>query len=139
MEINLNLGLVSAQFEESNVEIDAEGNVSGVLNLSGTVDDESIAAFGASGPADAPWTIEGTDALRFGPIPVRELPGPLGTLRAQINQANEKVEAERHRRAMEAYLAAEERERAYRQAIDALGSMFGRRLSAVEASPRHAA
>jgi hypothetical protein len=83
MEINLDLGLVNAQFDESNVALDAENNVSGVLSLTGTVDGDWIAAFDQSGPLDAPWRIE-DGALRFGPIPVREFAAYLGTLRNQI-------------------------------------------------------
>jgi hypothetical protein len=132
MDINLDLDLVSAQFEEPNVDVDADGNVSGVLSLTGTVDDEWIAAFDASMPPEAPWKLEAPDALRFGPIAVRELAGYLAALRGQINKANEGVEVERHRRAMSAYIDAEERARARRQALDALGSVFGRRLSVVD-------
>ena len=138
MEINLDLGLVNAQFDESNVALDAENNVSGVLSLTGTVDGDWIAAFDQSGPLDAPWRIE-DGALGFGPILVREFAGYLGTLRNQINSANKSVEGERHRRAMAEYLAAEERARAYGQVMEALGSTFGRRLSAVDQSSRHAA
>ena len=133
MEINLDLGLVNGQFDESNVALDAEHNVSGVLGLTGTVDADWIAAFDRSGPPDAPWKLEGAQALSFGPIPVREFAGYLGTLRSQINKANESVEVERHKRAMSAYLEAEERARAHRQAIDALSNLFGRRLSSLEA------
>jgi hypothetical protein len=139
MEINLNLGLVTAQFEESNVELDAEFNVGGVLSLSGVVDDEWVAAFDESGPADAPWKLVGGDSLGFGPIPVRELPGYVTALRNQINEANAKVEVERHRRAMAEYLDAEERARAHRQAIEALSNVFGRRLSAIDLSSERAA
>jgi hypothetical protein len=139
MEINLNLGLVNAQFDESNVSLDADNNVSGLLSLTGTVDANWIAAFDQSGPPDAPWKLEDTHALSFGPIPVREFAAYLGTLRSQINQANESVEVERHKRAMAEYIEAEERARAYRQAIDALSDLFGRRLSNVEATSRQAA
>jgi hypothetical protein len=139
MEINLNLGLVSGQFEESNIEVDVDFNVAGVLGLSGVVDDEWVAAFDESGPADAPWKLVNAESLRFGPIPVRELAGYLATLRSQINEANTKVEVERHRRAMAEYLDAEERARAHRQAIEALGNVFGRRLSAIDLSSERAA
>ena len=139
MEVNLNLGLVTAQFEESNVEIDADFNVGGVLTLSGVVDDEWVAAFDESAPADAPWKLVDGDSVSFGPIPVRELPGYVSALRNQINEANTKVEVERHRRAMAEYLDAEERARAYRQAIDALSTVFGRRLSAIDLSSERAA
>ena len=139
MEINLNLGLVTAQFEESNVELDADFNVGGVLSLSGVVDDEWVAAFDESGPADAPWKLVDGDSVGFGPIPVRELPGYVSALRNQINEANAKVEVERHRRAMAEYVDAEERARAFRQAIEALGNVFGRRLSAIDLSSERAA
>ena len=139
MDINLNLGLVSGQFEESNIEVDVDFNVAGVLGLSGVVDDEWVAAFDESGPADAPWKLVNAESLRFGPIPVRELAGYLATLRSQINEANTKVEVERHRRAMAEYLDAEERARAHRQAIEALGNVFGRRLSAIDLSSERAA
>lgn len=138
MEINLDLGLVNAQFDESSVALDAENNVSGVLSLTGTVDGDWIAAFDQSGPPDAPWRIE-DGALSFGPIPVREFAAYLGTLRNQINSANKSVEGERHKRAMAEYLEAEERARAYGQVMEALRNTFGRRLSAVDESSRHAA
>ena len=133
MEINLNLGLVNAQFDESNVALDADHNVSGVLGLTGTVDADWIAAFDRSAPPDAPWKLENAQTLSFGPIPVREFAAWLGTLRSQLNKANESVQLERHQRAMAEYLEAEERARAHRQAIEALSNLFGRRLSTVEA------
>lgn len=139
MEINLNLGLVTAQYEESNIEVDVDFNVGGLLTLSGIVDDEWVAAFADSGPADAPWKLVDAQSIRFGPIPVRELAGYVATLRSQINDANTKVEVERHRRAMAEYLDAEERARAHRQAIEALGIVFGRRLSAIDLSSERAA
>ena len=139
MEINLNLGLVSAQFDESSVALDAENNVSGVLSLTGTVDGDWLAAFDQSGRPDVPWRVEDAHALSFGPIPVREFAASLGTLRSQIDSANKSVEGARHKRAMAEYLEAEERARAYRQAMEALGNTFGRRLSAVDDSSRHAA
>ena len=139
MEINLNLGLVAAQYEETNVEIDVDFNAAGVLTLSGVVDDEWVAAFEEAGPEDAPWKLVDAESISFGPIPVRELPGYVAALRNQINEANAKVEVERHRRAMAAYLDAEERARAHRQAIEALGNVFGRRLSAIDLSSERAA
>ena len=139
MEITLDLDLVSAQFEEANVTVDSDGNVSGLLNLTGVVDDEWVEAFGAAGAADAPWALDGPHALRYGPIAVREFAGHLATLRSQITKANQTVEVERHRRAMSAYIDAEERARNRRQALDALGSVFGRRLSALESSAERAA
>ena len=140
MEITLDLDLVNAQFEEANVDVDSDGNVSGVLNLSGTVDDEWVQAFRASGPADAPWVLAGTPPeVRYGPIAVREFAGHLATLRSQITKANQTVEVERHRRAMSAYIDAEERARNRRQALDALGNVFGRRLSALESRAERAA
>ena len=132
MEISLNLGLVSAQFDESNVVLDADMNVSGELSLTGVVDDDWRTAFEAAGPPDAPWVLHDTAAVRFGPIPVRDFPACVLTLRNQLNAANEHVERDRHRRVLAAHLEAEERARAHRQAIEALSSVFGRRLSSVE-------
>ena len=73
---------------------------------------------------EVPWRLEEGNALGFGPIPLREVAGYLGTLRSQVNKANESVQGERHRRAMAEYLDAEERARAYRQAMDALSGLF---------------
>jgi hypothetical protein len=134
MEINLDLGLVSGQFDESNVDLDADMNVTGTLSLTGAVDEDWVAAFEAAGPADAPWGLDDTGALRFGPIPVREFAACVVMLRNQINAANESVEVDRHKQAMAAFLDAEERARAHRQAIDALSSVFGRRLRSHEES-----
>jgi hypothetical protein len=139
MEINLDLGLVNGQFDESNVRVDADMNVSGVLSLSGLVDDEWSAAFDAAAPPEAPWTLDDTPAIHFGPIPVREFSAQVARLRKQIAAANESVESERHRRAMAAHIDAQERERAHRQAIDALSSVFGRRLSSLDDGERQAA
>lgn len=139
MEINLDLGLVNAQFDEASVALDAEHNVSGVLGLTGTVDGDWIAAFDRSGPADVPWKVEDAQTLRFGPIPAREFTAAVGTLRGQINSANSHVEGARHKRAVAERLEAEELARAYRQVIEALSSTFGRRLSAVDESSRYAA
>ena len=139
MEITLDLDLVNAQYEEANVTVDSDGNVSGVLNLTGVVDDEWVEAFGAAEPADAPWALDGPHALRYGPIAVREFAAHLATLRGQISKANQTVEVERHRRAMAAYIDAEERARNRRQALDALGNVFGRRLSAVDPGAERAA
>ena len=134
MEINLDLGLVGVEFDESSVTVDDDMSISGVLHLTGTVDEEWLAAFGESAPPDVPWRLEDGNALGFGPIPLREVAGYLGTLRSQVNKANESVQGERHRRAMAEYLEAEERARAYRQAMDALSGLFSRRLSTLEAS-----
>jgi hypothetical protein len=134
MEITLDLDLVSAQFEEANVTVDSDGNVSGVLYLTGTVDDEWVEAFAASTPDDASWSLERPQAIRYGPIAVREFAAHLAILRAQITKANQSVEGDRHRRAMSAYLDAEERARGRRLALEALGNVFGRRLSAVDGS-----
>jgi hypothetical protein len=139
MEINLDLGFVNAQFDESSVALDADNNVSGVLSLTGTVDGDWLAAFDQSGPPDAPWKVEDANALSFGPIPVREFAASIGTLRSQINGANKRVESARHKRAMAEYLEAEERARTYRQVMEALGNTFGRRLSGIDESSRHAA
>ena len=134
MEINLDLGLVGVEFDESSVTVDDDMSISGVLHLTGTVDAEWLAAFGQSAPSEVPWRLEDGNALGFGPIPLREVAGYLGTLRSQVSKANESVQGERHRRAMAEYLDAEERARAYRQAMDALSGLFSRRLSTLEAS-----
>ena len=139
MENNLNLGLVNAQFHDSNVSVDEDMNVVGVLGLTGVVDDEWIAAFREAGPPDAAWTVDDTLAIRFGPIPARDFAGCVATLRQQINAANASVEGERHRRAMAAFLEAEQRARAHQQAIDALSSVFGRRLVSLDDSEPQAA
>ncbi len=134
MEINLDLALVGAEFDESSVTVDDDMSITGVLHLTGNVDAEWVAAFGQSAPPDVPWRLEEGNVLGFGPMPLREVAGYLGTLRSQINKANESVQVERHRRAMAEYLEAEERARAYRQAMDALSGLFSRRLSTLEAS-----
>jgi hypothetical protein len=139
MEINLDLGLVNAQFDESGVVLDSEHNVSGVLGLTGTVDDDWIAAFDRSGPADVPWKVEDAQTLRFGPIPAREFAAVIATLRGQINSANKHVEGARHKRAMAERLEAEELAQIHRQVMETLGSTFGRRLSTIEDSSRYAA
>ena len=133
MEINLDLGLVSAQYDESKIQLDAAKSVSGVLSLTGVVDDAWRAAFEGSAPSDAPWQLEGTGELSFGPIPIQEFGTYLATLRNQITNANEGVHADRHKRAMAEYHNAEEYARAHRQALEALSNMFGRRLSATDA------
>ena len=132
MEITLNLDLVSAQFDESKIQLDSENSVSGVLTLTGVVDAEWVAVFDVSGPPDAPWRLEDSQTLSFGPIPVREFGAYLAKLRSQITEANDSVEGERHKRAMAEYLDAQERARAYQQAVEALSNVFGRRLSSVE-------
>jgi len=139
MEINLDLGLVSGQFDESNVSVDADLNVVGVLSLTGVVDEEWRAAFDAAAAADAAWTLDDTPAVRFGPIPAREFPAHVARIRKQIGAANESVESDRHRHAMAEFLEVQERARAHQQAIDALGSVFGRRLSSLDESERQAA
>jgi hypothetical protein len=132
MEINLDIGLVNAQYDESKIHLDAENSVSGILLLTGVVDAEWREAFAQSAPEDAPWQLEEAQELRFGPIPIHEFGAYLATLRNQITQANESVHADRHKRAMAEYLDAEERARAHRQAIEALSNMFGRRLSTID-------
>ena len=139
MEINLDLRLVDAQFDESNVALDAENNVSLVLDLTGNVDADWITAFDQSAPSEVPWKLEDAHTLSFGPIPVRDVAGHLGALRTQINKTNESVKLGRHRQAMAEHLEAEERARAYKQAIDALSGLFGRRLSTTEWSSSQAA
>jgi hypothetical protein len=140
MELNLDLGLVAGQFDESNVGLDEDLNVHGVLTLSGVVDEEWSAAFEAAGPPDAPWSLEAeTSNVRFGPIPVREFQGCVVSLRNQINAANDSVTAERHRRARAAYIDAEERAQAHRQVMEALSGVFGRRLSPVDGDELQAA
>lgn len=138
MEMNLDLGLVAAQFDESNVCLDADMNVTGILSLSGVVDDDWSSAFDEASPKDALWTLDAS-TIRFGPIPAREFPACAVSLRNQINAANESVQLERHKRAKAAYIDAEERAQARRQAIEALGSVFGRRLSPIDDGERQAA
>ena len=133
MEINLDLGLVSAQYDESRINLDTENRVSGVLTLTGVIDADWRAAFEAAAPPEPLWHLEGAQELRFGPIPIQEFGAYLGTLRTQIAHANETVETPRHKRAMAEYLDAEERARAHRQAVEALGNVFGRRLSTIDA------
>jgi hypothetical protein len=139
MEINLDLGLVNAQFDESSVALDVDHNVSGVLGLTGNVDDDWIAAFDQSGPSDVPWMVEDGQTLRFGPIPAGEFAAVIATLRGQINSANKHVEAARHKRAMAERLEAEQRAQIHRQVMETLGSTFGRRLSTIEDNSRSAA
>ena len=139
MEINLDLGLVDAQFDESNVALDAENNVSLVLDFTGNADADWITAFDESAPSEVPWKLEDAHTLSFGPIPVQDVAGHLGALRTQINKTNESVKLGRHRQAMAEHLEAEERARAYKQAIDALSGLFGRRLSTAEWSSSQAA
>ena len=134
MEINLDLDLVGAEFDESSVTVDDDMSIRGVLHLKGTVDAEWLAAFGESAPLEVPWRLDDGNVLLFGPLPLREVAGYLGTLRSQINKANDSVQGERHRRAMAEYLDAEERARAYRQAMEALSGLFHRRLSTLEVS-----
>jgi hypothetical protein len=136
MDINLNLDLVNAQFDESNVGLDAENNVSGVLSLTGIVDADWRAAFEQSGPSDAPWTLEDGQALSFGPIPVRELAAYLDA--PQPDQQKPTSTSTGAPRARDGRVLFEERARAYSQAIDALSSLFGRRLSTLESSPQAA-
>ena len=78
MELNLDLGLVDAQFDESNVALDAENNVSLVLDLTGNVDADWITAFDQSAPSEVPWKLEDAHTLSFGPIPVRDVAGHSG-------------------------------------------------------------
>ena len=80
-----------------------------MLTLSGIVDHEWVAAFDESGPADAPWKLVDGDSSASARFPFGSLPGYVSALRNQINEANAKVEVERHRRAMAEYLDAEER------------------------------
>ena len=134
MEINLDLGLATGQFDEANVGLDADMNVTGVLTLAGVIDDDWAAAFRAAAPDEAPWSLEDDSTVHFGPIPVREFSACVVSLRNQITAANE-----RHKRAMAAYIDAEERAQAHRQAIEALSSVFGRRLSPIDGGEWQAA
>ena len=61
MEINLDLGLVGVEFDESSVTVDDDMDVGGVLYLPGTVDAEWLAAFGESAPSEVPWTVGGRE------------------------------------------------------------------------------
>jgi hypothetical protein len=128
MDFNIDLRLVTAQFHESRVEIDEDENVSGVLALTGYVDEAWREAFTASTPVDAPWSVEDS-TLRFGPIPIVDFAARVRTLRDHIHAANAGVEGARRELAVAEYIAEERRERARREALDALGKTFGRRLS----------
>lgn len=139
MEGNFDLGLVNGNFHDSNVFVDDDLNVVGLLNLTGIVDEEWAAAFSEAGPQGAAWTLDETPAVRFGPIPARDFAACVATLRRQINAANSNVEGARHKRAVAARLDAEQRARAHQQAIEALGSVFGRRLSSLDESEPQAA
>jgi hypothetical protein len=129
MDVDLDLRLVNAEFDESGIEIDERENVSGVLALRGDVDDDWRGAFAGSGPPDAPWMLEDSSALRFGPIPIEEFPGRIGALRQQIKAANESVQARRRDQAIAERIAEERHARARQLALETLGSVFGRRLS----------
>jgi hypothetical protein len=139
MDGTMDLGLVSGQFDESNVTVDADLNVVGMLTLAGVVDEEWVAAFEAAAPSGAAWSLDDAPAIRFGPIPVGEFPDQVASLRLQIAAANRSVEEERHKRATAAYIEAQERARAYQQAIDALSGAFGRRLGPLGEGERQAA
>ena len=128
MEFDVDLRLVSAQFHESNIVVDEHENVTGVLALTGHVDDRWRDAFTASAPADAPWALEDS-SLQFGPIPITEFEGRLRSLREHIQAANSCVEGDRYESAVADRIARDRRERARREALDVLGRTFGRRLS----------
>jgi hypothetical protein len=125
---DVDLRLVAGQFHESRIDVDEQENVTGVLALTGTVDDRWVEAFTASGPSDAPWALDDS-TLRFGPIPIGDFAARLRSLRAQIEAANGSVEAERYEAAVTQRVAQERRDRARREALEALGNTFGRRLS----------
>jgi hypothetical protein len=128
MDMDVDLQLVSAEFDESKIELDEEENVSGVLALRGNVDDDWREAFVGSGDPDAPWRLEGSD-LRFDQIPIGEFAARIGSLRKQINAANESVQVERRELAVAERIAQERRARARQLALQTLGNAFGRRLS----------
>jgi hypothetical protein len=129
MDFDLDLRLVSAEFDESSIELDERENVSGVLALRGDVDDDWKEAFLGAGAPDAPWRLTDTPALEFGPIPIAEFAGRIGSLRQQIKDANESVQARRQDVALTERIAEERRARARQLALETLGSAFGRRLS----------
>ena len=128
MDINLDLGLVSGEFDESAIELDDDKRVTGLLRLRGNVDDEWRAAFARAGSADTPWEVDDTPALRFGPIPIDEFANRVGELRDQFKAANASVEVHRHQAAMAAHIDAQERQRIRQQAVDTLSTVFSRRL-----------
>lgn len=129
MDFDVDLRLVSAEYDESSIELDEQEHVSGVLSLRGNVDDDWRGAFVDSAPPDAPWRLEDASALQFGPIPIEEFAAKIGTLREQIKVANETVQSRRHELAIAERIAEERRARARQQALDTLGMVFGRRLS----------
>ncbi len=140
MEINLNLGLVTAQFEESNIELDADFNVGGVLTLSGFVDNEWVAAFDESGPADAPWKL---DRMRTLSASARS---PSGSSRAMSARSGTRS-TRRTRRSRSSVTGAPWPSTSMRRSgrepigrrIEALSTVFGRRLSAIDLSSERAA
>ena len=129
MEFDLDLRLVSAEFDETKIELDERDNVSGVLGLRGDVDEDWRGAFADAGAPDAPWRLEETADLSFGPIPIEDFPGRIGTLRQQIAAANESVQARRKDLMIAERIAEEKRLRARQLALETLGGVFGRRLS----------
>ena len=128
MDINLDLGLVSGEFDESAIELDDDKRVTGSLRLRGNVDDEWRTAFASAGSADAPWEVDDSPALRFGPIPIEEFVDRVGELRDQFKAANDSVQVQRHKAAMAAHIDAQERQRIRQQAVDTLSTVFSRRL-----------
>ena len=128
MDYEVDTRLVSAEFDESKIELDEQENVSGVLALRGNVDDDWRDAFIGSSVTDAPWRLEGA-ALLFGPIPIEEFAGRIGSLRTQISAANESVEVARRKLAVAERIAEDKRARARQLALNTLGNAFGRRLS----------
>ena len=131
LDQDLNLRLVSAEFDESRIEVDDLDRVNGVLALRGNVDDDWRTAFADSAASDAPWELEDT-ALRFGPIPIEELADRIGALRDQIKTANESVRGRRYELEMAERVAEERRARTRDHALETLGRVFGRRLSGRE-------
>jgi hypothetical protein len=128
MDFDVDLRLVNAQFHESGIVVDEQENVTGVLALTGHVDDRWREAFAAATPSDAPWRLEDS-ALKFGPIPITEFEARLRSLREHIQAANSTVEGGRYEAAVADRIAQERHERARSEALEALGRTFGRRLS----------
>jgi hypothetical protein len=131
MDMNLELHLVTGEFDESAIELDDDKRVTGTLRLRGDVDDDWRAAFASAGAGEAPWEVDvtgDTPVLRLGPIPIEEFADRVGELRDQVKEANASVEVPRHQAAMAAHIDALERQRIRQQAVDTLSTVFSRRL-----------
>ena len=134
MEINLDLGLVGAEFDESSVTVDDDMSISGVLHLTGAVDEEWLAAFGQSAPLGGALDVGGRERA---PLRPASPPGGCGLSR-NASESDQQGQRERGGPAPQAgdgrVPRSGRRARAYRQAMDALSGLFSRRLSTLEAS-----